>query len=54
MTKEDTTKVLIRLPLDVNAWVSKEAARTLSSRNSEIIRTLRDRMDAEESKKATG
>jgi hypothetical protein len=51
MTKEDTTKVLIRLPLDVNDWVSKEAARTLSSRNSEIIRTLRARMDSEQPKR---
>ena len=57
--KEETTKTtttfLIRLPNDVLSWVEQEAQRSLASRNSEIVRTLRDRMDAaEQPKKATG
>lgn len=50
--KEETTTFLIRLPNDVLSWVEKEAARSLASRNSEIVRSVRARMDAEQSKKA--
>jgi hypothetical protein len=52
--KEETTTVLIRLPLDVKRWVEMEAARTLASQNSEILRCIRARMDQEQSKKAVG
>jgi hypothetical protein len=52
--KAETTTVLIRLPLDVKRWLEKEAERTLASQNSEIIRSLRARMDAEQPKKAAG
>ena len=50
--KEETTTFLIRLPNDVLSWVEKEAARSLASRNSEIVRSVRARMDAEQSKEA--
>jgi hypothetical protein len=43
--KEETRALLLRLPLDVKKWLEQEAARTLSSQNSEIIRTIRGRMD---------
>ena len=49
--KVETTKFLVFLPNDILSWVEKEAQRTLASRNSEIVRTLRARMDAEQSKK---
>jgi hypothetical protein len=55
--KEETTKTttfLVRLPNDLLSWVEQEAARSLASRNSEIVRSLRDKMDAEQSKKAAG
>jgi hypothetical protein len=52
--KEETTAILVRLPLDVKAWIEKEAARTLASQNSEILRCIRARMDAEQPKRATG
>jgi hypothetical protein len=45
--KEETATVLLRLPKDVKDWVEKEAARTLASQNSEIIRSIRARMDSE-------
>jgi hypothetical protein len=54
MTKPETKAVLLRLPHDVKEWVEKEAARTLASQNSEIIRSLRARMDAEQRERATG
>jgi hypothetical protein len=42
----DRAEMLIRLPRDVKSWLEKEAARTLASQNSEIIRCIRARMDA--------
>ena len=51
---EDTTQILVRLPTDVLAWLEKEAIRMVASRNSEVVRSVRLRMDAAEqqSKKA--
>jgi hypothetical protein len=37
----------IALPLDVRAWLEKEARRNGASQSSEIIRSVRNRMDAE-------
>jgi hypothetical protein len=37
----------IRLPLDVRKWLKRQAQRNTSSSNAEIIRSIRDRMDAE-------
>jgi hypothetical protein len=50
---EETTTFLIRLPRDLLSWIEKEAARSLATRNSEIVRTIRQRMDSEQPKKAT-
>jgi hypothetical protein len=52
--KAETVTVLVRLPVDVKRWVEAEAARTLASQNSEIIRAIRSRMDSEPPKKAAG
>jgi hypothetical protein len=53
--KEETKMVLLRLPLDVKAWIEQEAARTLASQNSEIIRSVRMRMETEQQReRATG
>jgi Arc-like DNA binding domain len=52
--KEETTTFLIRLPNDVLSWVEQEAARSLASRNSEIVRIVRQRMDAAEQPKKAG
>jgi hypothetical protein len=52
--KKETATVLIRMPRDIKDWVEKEAARTLASQNSEILRCIRARMDSEQPKKATG
>ena len=42
----DRAEMVIRLPRDVKSWLQKEAARTLASQNSEIIRCIRARMDS--------
>ena len=52
--KVETTKFLVCFPNDLLTWVEQEAQRTLASRNSEIVRTLRARMDAEQSKRTAG
>ncbi len=54
ISKEQTKAVLLRLPLDVKAWIEQEAARTLASQNSEIIRGIRARMDNDQRERATG
>jgi hypothetical protein len=54
INKAETKAVLLRLPLDVKAWIEQEAARTLASQNSEIIRSIRARMDTEQRERATG
>jgi hypothetical protein len=53
--KEETTTFLIRLPNDLLSWVEQEAARSLATRNSEIVRAIRAKMDqAQPPKKAAG
>ena len=44
----------IRLPRELKAWLEAEAARNDRTQNSEIIRTLRARMDAEQPKRKAG
>ena len=48
--KQETKGLLLRQ--DVKAWLEKEAARTLASQNSEIVRCIRARMDADQPKRA--
>jgi hypothetical protein len=43
--KQQKTAVLVRLPHDVKAWVEREAAHNGASQNSEIIRSIRARME---------
>jgi predicted transcriptional regulator len=50
--EEATTLVTVRMPVDLKNWLEMRAARTLTSRSSEIVQTLRQRMDAEQ--KAAG
>ena len=48
MAAEQSTKMLlVRLPEDVKAWLQTEAARNLSTQTSEVVRAVRQRMDAE-------
>jgi hypothetical protein len=52
--KVETKVVMLRLPYDVKAWIEKESARTMASQNSEVIRLIRARMDAEERERVAG
>ena len=44
----DHPKKLVSLPADCKAWLEREAQRNLSSANSEIVRAIRQRMEAEQ------
>jgi hypothetical protein len=46
----DRAEMVVRIPKDVKTWLEKEAARTGASQNSEIVRSLRARMDSEPEK----
>lgn len=43
--KDEAERLLVRLPRDVKAWLQREAARNCASLNSEIIRSIRARME---------
>jgi predicted HicB family RNase H-like nuclease len=46
--KEEADRFLLRMPHEMREWVEKEALRNGSSLNSEILRGIRFRMDAEQ------
>jgi hypothetical protein len=52
--KEEAERVLVRLPKDVKSWIEREAAHNGASQNSEIIRSIRTRMDTEQRERAAG
>lgn len=41
----DRQPMQLRLPNDVKDWLAQEAARNGSSQNSEVIRSIRERME---------
>jgi hypothetical protein len=43
--KNEYVSVLVRLPKPMKGWIDREAARNGASRNSEIVRSIRARMD---------
>ena len=43
--KQETKGLLVRLPKDVKAWLESEATYNGASQNSEIIRSIRARME---------
>lgn len=45
MARQEPARILVRLPLDVKMWIEREAERNGVSQNTEIIRTIRARMD---------
>jgi hypothetical protein len=44
-SRRETVAVLVRLPPDVKLWLEREAARNTGSQNSEIVRSIRARME---------
>jgi hypothetical protein len=45
VSKQETQSLLLRLPKDIKVWLESEAAYNGASQNSEIIRSLRARME---------
>jgi hypothetical protein len=45
--KRTAIAVLVRLPPDVKRWLEREAARNAASQNSELVRSVRLRMNGE-------
>ena len=45
MERTETVKFLVRLPRDVKRWIEEQANRNTSTQNSEIVRSIRERMD---------
>ncbi len=43
----DMPRLMVRLPNDVKKWLAQQARRNASSQTSEIVRSLRERMDRE-------
>lgn len=54
MDRAEVVKKLVSLPSDVKEWLECQAERNLSSANSEIVRSVRARMDRERLEKAVG
>jgi hypothetical protein len=48
MEQPQAVKVLVRVPQELKSWLEREAARNLSSQNSEIVRSIRARMESEQ------
>jgi hypothetical protein len=48
MDNRNIHKKLVSLPVDLKVWLEHEAARNLSSANSEIVRAIRERMEQRE------
>jgi hypothetical protein len=52
-TPMKVAELKIRLPLDVQTWLRREAARYGSSLNGEVVRALRKRMEQRQDQKGT-
>ncbi len=48
MKQVEPARVAARLPQDIRAWLENEATKNYSSINSEIVRSVRLRMEAEQ------
>jgi hypothetical protein len=51
-SKIEFERQLVRLPRDVKDFIKREAERNCGSQNSEIVRSIRARMDAAEHRNA--
>ena len=47
-------RVLVRLPEDVQTFIKREAEKNCASRNSEIVRSIRKRMDEQRQARPAG
>jgi len=47
MDKKSSHKLIVRLPQEVKQWLADETVKNASSHSSEIVRSIRERMDRE-------
>jgi hypothetical protein len=45
--RPDLAEMVVRLPRDVKGWLEQEAQKNCASQNSEIVRSVRARMEQE-------
>jgi Arc-like DNA binding domain len=45
MNSREKPKIMIRVPKELKAWLSEQAAHNASSQTSEIVRAVRERMN---------
>ena len=50
MSEAETVKQLIRLPKDVKQWLERESARNVSTQTAEVVRSVRERMQREQTR----
>ncbi|WP_213255819.1 Arc family DNA-binding protein [Bradyrhizobium sp. sBnM-33] len=53
-SKIEFERQLVRLPRDAKDFIKREAERNCGSQNSEIVRSIRARMDGEKRDRAAG
>jgi predicted HicB family RNase H-like nuclease len=46
--ENEVVKLMLRLPPDLKAWVAEQASKNGCSQNSEIVRSVRERMERTE------
>jgi hypothetical protein len=50
ITVNEPVKMTLRLPPDIKRWIDREAERNFSSQSSEVVRSVRSRMESEQEK----
>ena len=48
MKKRETIALVVRMPLDMRAWLERRIERSTTSLSAETVRALRDVMDREQ------
>ena len=52
MNKRNDPQIKLRLPVELKDWIDWQAEKNRSSKSSEIVRSIRERMDRAELEKA--
>jgi hypothetical protein len=46
--KTPTADMLVRVPVDLKRWLERQSQKSFASQNAEVIRCIRERMEAEQ------
>lgn len=52
MDKKHDPQIKLRLPGELKDWIDRQAEKNRSSKSSEIVRSIRERMERSEQKEA--